>query len=421
VSMPNALKVYRKEMREALRDKRVILTSLVSPFAAVIVAFAGFALLASDIQEASQTGTQPPRHAKVGGPERVRVGLVGPSAPVFLDLVREQVAADSTAQLTYYRFTERPEAECAMAAGQCDVVLVLSGNPDEDLYLERTAQATVITKSGSPNSVRASRVIMNALGSVDSLVVGRRLQAHGVSPEAARAVAIGLESLEAAPTSAPAEPSVLALFLPYLLVLATFFGGVPTAFDAVAGEKERGTLETALVSPVGRGDLVWGKFLAVLTACIMAGVSALAGVVLASNSGIPPLRPVIGSSFSWSPVFLSLGVMVPLGVFFSAMLLIVSSYARNQREAQTYLMPLSLAVMLPAMYSIFGGFGELPDGLVAALVPVYNCTALVRMQIEGGTPLEFVALALGSCSVYAVVGVAVAERIFRRESVLLRM
>lgn len=419
--MADAMKVYRKEMREALRDKRVILTSLVSPFAAVVVAFAGFALLASDVEEANQAGARAPQRAAVGITGRVRVGLVGPDAPMLLDLMREQAAANSASQLTYYRFAARAEAEYAMSAGQCDVVLVLRGNPDEDLRLERTAQATVLTKPGSPSSAQASQVVVGSLGAVDRLIVGRRLRSHGLSPEAASAVAIGLESLKAAPTSALAEPSVLALFLPYLLVLATFFGGVPTAFDTVAGEKERGTLETALVSPIARRDLVGGKFVAVLTACMMAGLSALAAVVIASNSGIPALHPVIGSSFSWSAVLLSVGVLVPLGIFFSAMLLIVSSYARNQREAQTYLMPLSLGVMLPAMYSIFGGFGEVPDGLVAALVPVYNCTALVRMQIEGGAPLEFLALALGSCAVYAIVGVAIAERLFRRESVLLRM
>lgn len=419
--MPNALKVYRKEMREASRDKRVLLTSVVSPFAAVIIAFAGFALLASDIEGASQTAAQSQGRAATARPERIRVGLVGQSAPMLLGLLRQQAKDASAKDLTFYRFADRLAVELALSAGRCDVVLLLAGRPDEDLRLERTAHVTVISRSSSPASAQAARALVSALAAVDRLVVGRRLQARGLSPDAARAVTVGLESPEAAPSGAPPEPSVLALFLPYLLVLATFFGGVPTAFDAVAGEKERGTLETALVSPVGRGDLVWGKFLAVLTACSLAGLSALLGVVIAANSGIPALKPVLGSGFSWSPIVLSLGVMVPLGVFFSAMLLIVSTYARSQREAQTYLMPLSLGVMLPAMYSIFGGFGEVPNGLLAAVVPVYNCTALVRMQIEGCAPLGFVVVALGSCSVYAIVALALAERVFRRESVLLRI
>ena len=123
-------------------------------------------------------------------------------------------------------------------------------------------------------------------------------------------------------------------------------GGVYLANDSVAGEKERGTLETLLVSPASRRDLVLGKFMAVASVSLVSCLLSLAGFVWPFYIKLPMFSWMTREGLSLHPaaVLAILLVQVPLAVLGAGILLTISTFARNQKEAQTYLAPVLLIV-----------------------------------------------------------------------------
>jgi sodium transport system permease protein len=110
-------------------------------------------------------------------------------------------------------------------------------------------------------------------------------------------------------------------------------------------------------------------------------------------------------------------VVLPLAVFFSAALLAISLFAKSFKEAQSYLSPLMIIVVLPAVAALLPGV-ELNTAL--ALVPVLN-TSLVSKEIITGTyQWKYIALIFASSSVYAAIALAIAVKLFQREDVLFR-
>jgi len=197
------------------------------------------------------------------------------------------------------------------------------------------------------------------------------------------------------------------------------------AMDLTAGEKERGTMETILCSPVSRTHLVLGKFLMVLTASIATAVLSIISMAVSFGVGKKMLLGVAhGAADSALQITMTVKAVVtifiiilPLAVLFSAALLAISLFAKSFKEAQSYLSPLMIVVVLPAVAALLPGV-ELNTTL--ALMPVLN-TSLVSKEIITGTyHWGYIALIFASSCVYATVALGIAVRLFQREDVLFR-
>src|SRR6202140_4266449 len=218
---------------------------------------------------------------------------------------------------------------------------------------------------------------------------------------------------------------ILGGLVPYFVILLSLTGAMYPAMDLTAGEKERGTIETILCSPVSRTHLVLGKFLMVLTASIATAILAITSMAVSFGAGKKMLLGVThGAADAALQVTITGKAMVsiffvvlPLAVFFSAALLVFSLFAKSFKEAQSYISPLMIVVVLPAVAALFPGV-ELSPAL--ALVPVLN-TSLVSKEIITGTyHWNLIALIFLSSSVYAAVALTIAVKLFQREDVLFR-
>lgn len=219
--------------------------------------------------------------------------------------------------------------------------------------------------------------------------------------------------------------AVLGGLVPYFIILLCLTGAMYPAMDLTAGEKERGTIETILCSPVSRTHLVLGKFLMVLTASIATAVLSIISMAVSFGVGKELLLGVAHGAADevlqvtiTGKAIVSIFIMVlPLAVFFSAALLAISLFAKSFKEAQSYLSPLMIVVVLPAVAALLPGV-ELSTPL--ALVPVLN-TSLVSKEIITGTyHWNYIALIFVSSCVYATAALWFAVKLFQREDVLFR-
>ena len=217
--------------------------------------------------------------------------------------------------------------------------------------------------------------------------------------------------------------------VPYFIILLCFTGAMYPAIDLTAGEKERGTMETLLCSPVHRVNIVLGKFLMVMTASVatiaisllsssaslliggsmMAGRGGGAAKAAASMGQIPTIDPagILGVFF----------MVAPVAMLFAAVLLTISLFAKSYKEAQSYVSPLIVVVVMPAMMGMLPGI-EL--SAKTALVPIMNLSLVCKEMLSGVWHWNYIALIFGSTCVYAAIALGLAVKMFNREDVIFR-
>ncbi len=211
---------------------------------------------------------------------------------------------------------------------------------------------------------------------------------------------------------------IMGRFLPYLLIMLLITGGAVVATDLVAGEKERKTLETLLVSAVSRNEIVVGKFLTIVTASLVNVVVNMASMYfsfkhLLSQNGVSAIGANIPvSAFVW--ILLSL---LPVVLFFSAVLLIISTYSRNMKEARSYESPIIMVSMMLAMISMFPGF-EMNIGI--AFIPVINIALLFKEIMLSGVNYLHFGVTVGSTILLNIIAIYMTIKVFNTENVLFR-
>ena len=183
-------------------------------------------------------------------------------------------------------------------------------------------------------------------------------------------------------------------------------------------------METILCSPVSRVHLVLGKFLMVLTASIASAILSMASMAATFQSARGLLENFERYGLGRLPIQLSAIAMVsvfimvlPVAVLFSASLLAISLFAKSYKEAQSYLSPLTILVVVPAIVSVLPGV-ELNSAL--SLVPVLNTSLVSKEIIAGSYHWNHIALIFASSCLYAAAALAIALRLFQREEVLFR-
>lgn len=213
---------------------------------------------------------------------------------------------------------------------------------------------------------------------------------------------------------------VIGGFLPYLFIIFCFMGAMYPAIDLAAGEKERGTLETLLTSPVGRFQILLGKFgVVVLTGILSAAISMLGLYVgIRQVKEIPPeLLNMILSILEFDSIVLLISLLLPLTIFFAAILLSLSFFAKSFKEAQSIISPMMIVVIIPAFIGLMPGIRLTPT---TALIPVLNVSLATKGIIADTIVPGMLIEVYLSLIVYAALSIVVCSKIFTREGTIFR-
>jgi len=207
--------------------------------------------------------------------------------------------------------------------------------------------------------------------------------------------------------------------LPYIIVILIFIGAMHSAVDITAGEKERGTLATLLVSQLSRFEIVMGKYFTVIT---ISATSMILGLIGLSIAFLIPAYvlgelSLIKINFSFSIFFLFFLVLAPLVGLASAILLLIGIFARNNKEASTYVTPIYMGAIFLGMISLSQGI-ELAEPMF--FIPILNNSFTFKELLMGIVNWEHILSTLVSNIGIALVALLVAAYLFTRENVLFR-
>ena len=209
--------------------------------------------------------------------------------------------------------------------------------------------------------------------------------------------------------------------LPYFFVLFCFLGAMYPAIDLFTGEKERSTIETLLVVPANRLQILIGKMLVVVFTGVLSGLLTIFGlfVALKFNTNIPVFISGIAMQLlSPQAVFLIITMMIPLTTFFAGLLIPASIYARSFKEAQSLIQPMIFIVVVPL---VIGFIPSTEFSFTTALIPILNVALATREIVAGTIAYEMLFLVYGSLFVFAALGIFVSLRWFGHEGNIFRV
>lgn len=216
--------------------------------------------------------------------------------------------------------------------------------------------------------------------------------------------------------------SLYAMLLPMLLIIFAFSGVMGIVPDSIAGEKERGTMATLLVTPVKRHNLALGKLISVSIISLVSAVSSFLGTILS--------LPFLGSSQMSSISFSNLNygfldylyillIIITMILLFVGMLSIVSAVAKSVKEANSYSTPIMIVVLVIAIISMFNARGG-DSSISLYFIPVYNCALSLSNILAYNVNLIGILITIISNIVYTVLLAVVIARLFNSERVMFR-
>ena len=393
--------VYRKEFTEWVRDRRTLISTVLVPLFFFPISMVGFTALAVVLVGKAKEET--PKIMILGGKDSPHV-VEGLQKVKSLEIAPYRVNWKEQISDKEIRAAVEipPGFQAALEKGEAKTVQIY--------YYE-----------GEMKSSFGADRIEKFLKDYRDQVVRDRLAAKNVPTSVLTPFEIHQENV------APPEKvsgATVGGFIGYMVVLLCMTGAMYPAIELTAGEKERGTMETILSSPISRMNLVLGKFLLVLSAAL--ATAALS--VMSMGISFSALRRFNVSSGRGdaAALLLQLGpkavasifmMALPMAVLFSAVLMTIALFAKSHKEAQSYLTPMTFLVVIPAVASLLPGVELTPK---LALIPILN-TSLVCKEIMTGTyHWNSIALIFGSTCVYAGVALFLAFKTFQRESVLFR-
>ena len=390
--------VFKKEFKEIFSDSRTRFNVIVSP---LLITPLILALVGSMAQ----------RQAKESRAETIKVGVVGMErAPQLM----EELKGANKIELEPVASVEAAEAKVRDRSHKA--AILLPEDAEERLGNGDSISIPVVQDAGNEASEQAAKRVKDLLVERGDLLAAKRLQDAGLSKQLIKPFLVGDKKLKG---SGGSGMQLLAMFLPYTLALSALMGGIMAATDSVAGEKERGTLETLLVAPLSRRDIALGKFCTVTATALVSSLLSVVGLFWPFYIKLPMFSWMTSDGLSLGPTaFIAiLLVQVPLAVLGSGVLLAVSTMARNQKEMQTLTGPI---IMVGLVCSMMAMLVRADAALYWSLVPIANAGLVLKQALQGMLNPTFVALACGTSVVYAGIAVAFAASLFKRENVLAR-
>lgn len=205
-------------------------------------------------------------------------------------------------------------------------------------------------------------------------------------------------------------------FLPYLFIAFGFMGCMYPSIDLFTGEKERGTIETLLTTPVARWKILVGKMGVVVLSGLLAATFSLLGLFVSvqfmNSEGTSEIMKIVNDILSPSFIFMLYLLLFPLIVFFAGVMIPIAVRAKSFKEAQSIISPLNIVIVLPAMVGFFPGI-EL--NAVTALIPVVNIVLATKELIAGTLEWNLVLMAFGIMVLLASTAVFLSYRKFESE------
>jgi len=378
--------VFRKEVRENVRDRRALFNSLLLGPLLFPLLFVGMMWF---ISSAEQERAEKPLELPVVG-----AGY----APSLIRYLEQQGVLIQP---------EPADPEAMVRNQETPVVIRILPEFPERWADGLPAPVEVIVDPSRQESNTAIRRAKTLLLGYSQRIGSLRLQMRGISPQLASPI-----MLKDVDLSTPKSRAILAvIFLPYVLMITAFTGATHLAMDTTAGEKERKSLEPLLINPVPRWQIMTGKMLTT-TAFAMASLA----LTLVSFRIVLPYMPVgafgMDLTLGLTTLLKILLVISPVAILAAALLTLLASFAKSYREAQSYM---GLVILIPMIPSLIFMANPIKAEAWMMSVPLFSQNILIGEIIRGeAVELSWYAMSVVSTLVIGLALAVMAATLYNR-------
>lgn len=388
--------IFRKEFTDILRDRKTWIGAVIIPI--IIIPFVFF-VLASSMSGVEQEAKSYIPLAVVGTPDTGFIQELTHTAGVKIVATNDPTAALKSAKIR------------AIIKWQQSTGAKLDGDP---IIIQ------VLYDQTNSKSEYARKMIEEKISEYREMLIKKRLVQAGLPIST-------LEPLTAAYTSVASQAkltgSMIAGAVTLMMIISLASGGIPAATDLVAGEKERGTLESLISTPVSPKSILAAKLLAVMLMSIVGALSSLFSLTMVAaqfglGKGDQEIENFNFSFFQPLSVVVFALMIILLSATFASLLIIISTVAKSFKESQTYMAPIVFLGMVPGYMVMPLNPADIPPYYYA--LPVFSSAAIFKEVFYGELQLLHTAVAIGSALLYVSLFIWLASRFFQREGMLLK-
>lgn len=387
--------IFKKELIDTIRDRRTMMTMLVIPMLMFPIILSIFVSISSYFEETAVN-------------KSIRIGIISNSkifTSQFSSIPPEILGKH---ELVFY--SDSLTLRKGINDKQVDIAFCTSSNYDESMVSKKPAKLNVFYD--------VTEVGMDERAKVISEVLVKNAQTKRLSELKINSQDITPVETEYINTASPQQMigEFGGAILPYLFIAFGFIGCMYPAIDLFTGEKERGTIETLLTTPVKRWKLLIGKMLVVILSGLMASTFALIGLwvsiefldIVKDQQILAIIQDILNPKF----LFSMFGLLIPLTVFFAGVMVPIAIYAKSFKEAQSIITPLNIVMVLPAMIGFFPGISL---DFTTASIPVVNVVLASKELIAGTLDWSYYLVSFIVMFIIASLAVLISFRQFGKE------
>jgi sodium transport system permease protein len=391
--------IFKKELIDTLRDKRTMRTMLLIPLLVFPITLTLFVNVSSSFE-------------KKASEEKLKIGVWGDLGGIYSKQLEE--IPEGLGKKELKNFKDSASLKRAIEQGDIQLGLIVPSNATE---LSRTKETIPLTWLFDASEVGRQDRAESYMNVISDNAESVRLKELGVDAEE-------LHPLVPVYQNCASDKKMIGKlaggFLPYIFIAFGFIGCMYPAIDLFTGEKERGTIETLLTTPVSRWQILVGKMMVIVTSGMLAASCALLGLfvsiefldIVDNKEILAIVHGILTPSF----LIAMFSLLFPLVVFFAGAMIPIAVYAKSFKEAQSIITPLNFVMVLPAMIGFFPGI-EL--NAITAAIPVVNIVLSTKELIAGTLSVGYYCISLGIMLLLATLSVIVSYRQFGNEARIL--
>jgi sodium transport system permease protein len=391
--MKNILIIAKKEITDLLRDKRTLMTMIIIP---VLV----FPLIMGI------TGKITSNNIKKEQEKVLNIGIIeGDNTAIIKQLF------ENRSDIKLIPYTSPVLFDTLVQNASIDGAILVSDSLVANISTMKAARITLLYKSANWG---VKDRLMQVLDNYKNGLMDARLAQLKIERQAIDPVEIKIQDVS---TIREKVGQTIGGMIPYIFIIFSFIGCMYPAIDLFTNEKERGTLETILVTPVKRLEILFGKMMVVSLTGLISAILSLVGLSVGLKQFSNDLpQDIMGTLMNFlepSNAIMLIVMMIPLIVFFAGLLTMVTTYAKSYKEAQSIISPMMIIIIVPAVIGMMPGI-EL--NFSTALIPIANISLASKEIIAGTISISLYAVVLCSLLFYAALSVFAAAIWFGRES-----
>lgn len=390
--MNTILTVFKKELKDTLRDRRTLISAIVFPTVLIPLLLYGFTKISTMVMKKEEE-------------KKLEIGLLNSPA--------EFLAEIDTSKILIVDGVTFESGRDGILGDSLDGMIRFLDGFNEKVNGNTTGKVHMWYKS---TNITVKDRLSAILDSYEDKLLDQRIEQLELTKASIDPMFVNKYDI------APKKEQIGKLaggILPYFFVIFCFMGCMYPGLDLITGEKERGTIETLLTVPASRFQILFGKVLCIAFVGMAASGLTILGLVVSLKliPDIPQdILDTISNMVQIKYVLMLFAMIIPLSLFFAGVISAMVVKAKSFKEAQSIVTPVSMFIILPAMIGMMPGV-ELT--WATAAIPIVNISLATKEIVAGTIHMGHYALIIFTLVVLAVIAVVVSYRQFSKEGMVI--